>query len=214
MSALANEKLQQYFDGELSIEETSEIRAMLEAEEHEEHEEHEGSDGLDAVRAELATLGRLHDLVNLAAEASAADLDGDGMFSEISEGIAQDGGLRVIRGGGEDAGPRPKGVETWKVAFPLAAVAIAAAVLFALIGPGTQNDDSVADNVADGSEILVDIDDEHSEALVMVEAPHGSEVEEVDFGDNTGTVFAVEGEAGEPIAVVWITDEPLDEVMQ
>jgi anti-sigma factor RsiW len=43
-----------------------------------------------------------------------------------------------------------------------------------------------------------------------VEAPpvaRGSEVLEVDFGSNTGTIFEVEGGAGESLAVVWIDDE-------
>lgn len=35
----------------------------------------------------------------------------------------------------------------------------------------------------------------------------GSEVLEVDFGSNTGTIFEVEGGAGETLAVVWIDDE-------
>ncbi len=43
--------------------------------------------------------------------------------------------------------------------------------------------------------------------ITTVDPPHGSEVVEVDFGENTGTVFAVEGNTGEPLAVVWIDDE-------
>ena len=35
----------------------------------------------------------------------------------------------------------------------------------------------------------------------------GSEVLEADFGSNTGTIFEVEGGAGESLAVVWIDDE-------
>ena len=35
----------------------------------------------------------------------------------------------------------------------------------------------------------------------------GSEVLKVDFGTNTGTIFEVEGGAGESLAVVWIDDE-------
>ena len=35
----------------------------------------------------------------------------------------------------------------------------------------------------------------------------GSEVLEADFGSNTGTIFEVEGAAGESLAVVWIDDE-------
>ena len=38
-------------------------------------------------------------------------------------------------------------------------------------------------------------------------AVRGSEVLEVDFGSNTGTIFEVEGGAGESLAVVWIDDE-------
>lgn len=34
----------------------------------------------------------------------------------------------------------------------------------------------------------------------------GSEVLEIDFGSNTGTIFEVEGGAGESLAVVWIDD--------
>jgi len=37
--------------------------------------------------------------------------------------------------------------------------------------------------------------------------PRGSEVLEADFGSNTGTIFEVEGAAGESLAVVWIEDE-------
>jgi anti-sigma factor RsiW len=40
-----------------------------------------------------------------------------------------------------------------------------------------------------------------------VEASRGTEVVEVDFGANAGTVFNVEGSAGESLAVVWIDDE-------
>jgi len=35
----------------------------------------------------------------------------------------------------------------------------------------------------------------------------GSEVLEADFGSSTGTIFEVEGGAGESLAVVWIDDE-------
>jgi hypothetical protein len=35
----------------------------------------------------------------------------------------------------------------------------------------------------------------------------GSEVLEVDFGEYAGTVFKVEGAAGQPLSVVWISDE-------
>jgi anti-sigma factor RsiW len=40
-----------------------------------------------------------------------------------------------------------------------------------------------------------------------VPVARGSEVLEIDFGSNTGTIFEVEGGAGESLAVVWIDDE-------
>lgn len=40
-----------------------------------------------------------------------------------------------------------------------------------------------------------------------LEASRGTEVVEVDFGPNSGTVFNVEGGAGQPLAVVWIDEE-------
>jgi len=43
-------------------------------------------------------------------------------------------------------------------------------------------------------------------AVVPSADVRGSEVLEVDFGSNTGTIFEVEGGAGESLAVVWIDD--------
>ena len=40
-----------------------------------------------------------------------------------------------------------------------------------------------------------------------VEMARGTEVVEVDFGANAGTVFEVEGGAGQSLAVIWIDDE-------
>jgi hypothetical protein len=48
------------------------------------------------------------------------------------------------------------------------------------------------------------VDDEPE---VIVATHHGTEVEEIDFGSNMGTVFQVPGERDVPVAVVWISDE-------
>lgn len=40
-----------------------------------------------------------------------------------------------------------------------------------------------------------------------LETARGTEVLAVDFGANAGTVFEVEGGAGQPLAVIWIDDE-------
>jgi hypothetical protein len=193
---LADDKLQQYFDGELPEEEMSEVRAILEES--------------DEAQARLDALSRLHEFVNLAADADAEGLDGDAMFETISVGMKTGQSLYLIKGGEVESRKPPKAAEPWRFVVPAVAVAIAAAVLFAIIGPGQGNDD---DNVAEEQTEEVEegptviIEEEHSEPMVHVEPPHGTEVVEVDFGDNTGTVFAVEGEVGEPIAVVWISDE-------
>jgi hypothetical protein len=191
---LEDEKLQQYFDAELAEEEMSEIRAIL--------AESEGD------QRRLDALARLRELVNLAADADAEGLDSEEMFDNVRLGMRTGQSMRVIHGGAEPTREPPKSLEPWKLAAPAVMLAIAAGVALALFGPGQTPDDSVADDdpvVEESPEIV--IDDDHSEAIVHVEPPHGSEVIEVDFGENTGTVFAVEGEAGEPIAVVWITDE-------
>jgi anti-sigma factor RsiW len=43
--------------------------------------------------------------------------------------------------------------------------------------------------------------------LDPVPITRGSEVLEADFGSSTGTIFEVEGGAGESLAVIWIDDE-------
>jgi anti-sigma factor RsiW len=43
--------------------------------------------------------------------------------------------------------------------------------------------------------------------LDPVPITRGSEVLEADFGSNTGTIFEVEGGAGQSLAVIWIDDE-------
>jgi hypothetical protein len=193
---LADDKLQQYFDGELPEEEMSEVRAIL--------------DESEETQARLDALSRLHDFVNLAAETDAEDLDADAMFETISVGVKTGQSLYLIKGGEVESRKPPKAGEPWRFVAPVVAVAIAAAVLFAIIGPGQGNDDDdvaerQTEEVEEGPTVI--IEEEHSEPMVHVEPPHGTEVVEVDFGDNTGTVFAVEGEVGEPIAVVWISDE-------
>ena len=45
------------------------------------------------------------------------------------------------------------------------------------------------------------------QAAPGVDIARGTEVLEVDFGANTGTIFNVEGGAGESLAVIWIDDE-------
>ncbi|MEO0326808.1 MAG: hypothetical protein AAF447_27950, partial [Myxococcota bacterium] len=46
----------------------------------------------------------------------------------------------------------------------------------------------------------------------VLEAPQGTEIVQVDFGQHTGTYFEVPGDRGQPLAVVWINEDA--EVLQ
>lgn len=192
---LEDETISQYFDGELPEDEASEVRAILQSD--------------AGAKQKLDGLTHLRDLIRLAAEDMSEDVDGASLFAGIQAGIAEDEkqgnrGLTSIDGGGGKTGARPRGVESWKVSIPIAVGLAAAAAILFVIWADNQGPDEVY--TAERG-LTVEIHDDET-TMLMVEAPHGTEVEEVDFGDNTGTVFAVEGDAGEPIAVVWIDDEP------
>lgn len=186
---LEDEKLQRYFDGELDEAEAEEVAKAIASSEDD--------------RARLEQLGRLRDFVRMAMEGPAAeDLGSDALFDRVRAGIANSEppaapgpALRVVEGGAA----RRRNV--WIGAG--AVVALAAGILLAIL-------------IGDGGTGAPVSSRPRQEPLpepiaVVEEGPHGSEVEQVDFGENTGTVFAVEGDSGEPIAVVWIND---DEVPQ
>jgi len=185
---LEDERLQQFFDGELPPEEESKVRQVIEASAEE--------------RARLEALERLRSLLRIAAEDAASDLDSDGLYGRIRHGIDHPGG-KAIEGGLRVVGGAPGPVEGWKVWIPTAAgLAVAAAVLLAVLRPW---EGAPVVRSPQGDE-RVEVE---ATTTTVIEPPLGSEIEEVDFGENTGTVFAVQGEAGEPIAVVWIDDAPM-----
>jgi len=206
---LEEEKLHRYFDGDLPESEADEVRQALEQSEED--------------RARLEQLERLRGLIAMAAEESASDVESDSLFDRIRAGIDDRKAagyhepFRVVEGEKRaEPAPRRHGVETWRVWGPAAAVAaVAAAVLlFFWSGQDPQQATTAATDVEpEQGTAPAEVEIEES-PVATIEPPQGSEVEEVDFGDNTGTVFAVQGDAGEPIAVVWINDEPLDQVTQ
>ena len=192
---LSEEKLHRYFDGELDASEAEEVRLALERSEED--------------RKKLEQLERLHSLIQMTADDVSADVASDDLFAGIRDGIAGNKAtgrahpLRVLEGE-----HRPNRLEGWKIAAAGGmGLAVAAAVLlFVLAG---DKDLPIADN-PQRAEPEVEIAET---GLTTIDGPQGSEVEEVDFGGNTGTVFEVQGEAGEPIAVVWINDdEPTEQV--
>ncbi len=128
----------------------------------------------------------------MATDASEEDLGSEALFVKVRDGLGADVGdapapaLRAIKGG------RAASRRSWTMGL---AVALAAAAVLAFMLPRHAH--------APGPKHAVGT----KQGVATVGAPpHGSEVEKVDFGDNTGTVFAVEGAAG-PVAVVWIDDQ-------
>jgi anti-sigma factor RsiW len=170
--------LQRYFDGDLPDDEAGEVRHAVEASADEQER--------------LERLARLRGLMRMAAEDMALDVGADALFGRISDDVRageRRGGLRAIEGG-RGRGPA---IVTGVV------LALAAAVTLAVVQPWQVQDEAPQARF---------IQEKHREAIA--EAPtgarQGSEVVHVDFGGNTGTVFEVEGAAGQPLAVVWIDE--------
>lgn len=212
----SDDRLQQYFDGELVPEEAESVRRELEDDEE--------------LRAKLEGLEHLHAMMSISADEVARDLDSEALFARVLEGIAADveddapmlpgtttgsrartaearaesaateprPGLRVVSGGKEGSTPAPaptgRRVGLW-VGVGVTTLAAAAALLFFFRGMG---DDGVGPGPDDPDTVAVN------------EPPPGSEVIDVDFGYSTGAIFSVEGQEGARYAVVWISDEKVD----
>lgn len=205
---LSEELLHRYADGDLSADEAAQVRAALQTSED------------DAGRVEQ--LGRLHGLFEAAEPQLVAGLDSDALFARIeraideSEGIGENDAhasealpsmqrpkLQALPGGQRMSAP-PSRPEAWRTAGPVAGIlAVAAAFTLFFWSPSVPESaryEPDRNNPTDEGRVAVAEND-------TVPGKKGSEVVEVDFGVNTGTVFAVEGEAGEAIAVVWINDQ-------
>lgn len=109
--------------------------------------------------------------------------------------------------------PAPKKAADQGTRWPglVAVVALAAAALLAIaLRPDSNVQPGDPGTVA---EVITPQPDPHPQVVVeedpeVIVASHlGTEVEEVDFGSNIGTVFQVPGEQDVPVAVVWISDE-------
>ncbi|MEM9192371.1 MAG: hypothetical protein AAGF12_24565 [Myxococcota bacterium] len=220
---LEDDKLQRYFDGDLSPAEAEDVKAAIAGSEDEQRR--------------LEALDVLNQHLSLAADAMAADLDSDALFGRIEAGLAdaeedptgiedlltsvddraadetpekaaaERPKFEVISGGAPAERSTPARPEGWKIWIPVAGgLAAAAVVLFAILSGPEPSDEMATNTSPNPTAVTVE-----ESGMTIVEAPQGSEVVEVDFGDNAGTVFEVEGEAGEPIAVVWISDDHLQE---
>ncbi|MFW6049704.1 MAG: anti-sigma factor family protein [Myxococcota bacterium] len=179
-----DDQLQRYFDGELPATEARAIREALEA-----SEEH---------RARLDQLGRLRELVRLAADEMAEDVGADDLYARVKGDLQAQKRREELRA--LEGGRRRR-----RVAVGTAVgLALAAAVALAMLQPRDGAEPPLAQPAAERSETALA---ENQHPAAPPGGPQGSEVLEVDFGANTGTVFEVEGTAGHPVAVVWIDDQ-------
>lgn len=187
---LDDDTLQRYYDGELSPVEERAVRARVE--------------GDASAQARLAELQKLSEMVRMAADEMGEGLDSSALFAGIQadlkkqqhEGVGAR--LRVVR---EEWSQHRRG----SVVAMGVAGAIAAAALLSVLTPAMQREDAgeLARSAQPKERVRI------AEAPVepaAIERVHGSEIENVDFGDSTGTVFAIESE-GVKTAVVWISDE-------
>ena len=174
------EQLERYFDGELTPDEPTDLRVHLAS--------------CAECSAQQAALARLRTLIAMTSEDAVQQLDSERMFAAIERGIAQD--VPSTAPAIVDAPARPRlaakpshpRLRRLSNAVPvLGAFALAAAAMLMVYRPdGSQTD---------GNEDTY-------------EAPEGhSEVVEVDFGSNAGTVFDIALSDGSSIPVVWIDDD-------
>lgn len=204
MRELNDDLLQRYFDGDLDDEKADEVRVALESDE--------------ALARRFTNLERLHGLFAETGKAIGDDVDADDLFAKIRAGIDDNaiaGKSQPLRSVDSN---RPKSTPSGRPfedserdvrrvatlpdrrgsrAYLFFAAAVAAAAMLAIVFRPKAGDPE-----AQRPEVMVE-----DPTQLIIETPHGSEVVEVDFGGNTGTVFAVEGNAGEPLAVVWITED-------
>jgi hypothetical protein len=193
--ARSDDRLQQYFDGELTGADAGTLERELE----------ESTE----LRAKLEGLAHLRTLLVAATEEQGDELDSESMWSTIEARLGTAAAdddpmfpaepdpepvrrpLDVIPGGAKakpaERQPKARSNVVW-IGFATT-LAIAAAVLLAVMRP-------------------FHLGGHEGKGEPIAEAPPpGSEVEEVDFGYSTGAVFSVEGREGERYAVVWISDE-------
>lgn len=209
------ERLQRYFDGELSESEAIAFEHELAESEEKQHQ--------------LMAFERIGDLVRLGAEDDAKYakiFDDADIFSKIEAEIEAPTGPSIVEetrnipsvppifDSSDPTHPRVVHIEAARRRrrlFTAGAVVAAAAAVVLIVNPFATPPKSTHvahhDLVIEESHIEI-----HDKPIEVAAAHHGtahngSAVEEYDFGPNTGTIFQVEGELGQPIAVVWIDED-------
>ncbi len=185
---LEDELLQRYFDGELSNGSAVEVGQHLES--------------CETCRKRHRSLERLHAFINMTVEEAAKDVDFDALYGRIESGV-------------EEARQQQKvvSIKSWlessRLRRPvvLAPIAIAAAAVLFFVNQLAPTEEVARDRRGR----------KRSDRTVLVDnrspqQPQNSEVVQVDFGANTGTVFEIALAEGVSTPVVWINDE-IDEMV-
>lgn len=182
---LTDELLQRHFDGDLDRTEAVTAQAHL--------------DACGACTKKRVELARLSELVVAASEEIANQANFTGLFERIERGIANERasdahGARVV----SLAGRRRPAYAT--VSAVVAGFAAAAAVLLMVYRPSTKMlPDAAAPQTAPSATPQT--------APPLAITPSHSEVVQVDFGSNAGTVFDIALADGSSTPVVWINDD-------
>ncbi len=187
---LTDEQLQRHYDGELEDADIGRVHAHLER--------------CDSCKERVAVLERLHSLITMSAEDRAneasKDVPFDGMFARIEAGIAADA---AAGDRSEKAGAKVVSLASYRRVVPaVAAFAAAAAVLLMVtVKPSDRG------RVGATPEAPESDDQVQRGAPEAVVVPGRSEILQVDFGSNAGTVFDIAMADGSSTPVVWINDE-------
>lgn len=127
--------------------------------------------------AQVAEWEQLHNAMQNASADRAEAIDSDALFARIEKQIDAPEEQPALR-------VLPDGRERRVWGGMAAGFAAAAAILLAVVAWPAERSPTEVAGVTRGSEVL-----------------------EVDFGEYAGTVFKVEGAAGQPLSVIWISDE-------
>jgi anti-sigma factor RsiW len=181
---LDDDTLQRFYDGDLSPLEEHAVQARIEAE--------------PAAQRRLAELGKLTELMRHGT-AALGPLDSHQLFARIEAELRQPSRVPItarLRVVSSEWLEHRRGT----VVALAGTAAIAAVTFLSVLQPTTHAPDD------DGALVLAPGEERAPVVPAPVEPPHGSSVEDVDFGANTGTVFQLDNE-GVEVAVVWISDE-------
>jgi anti-sigma factor RsiW len=189
------EALHMHFDGELAPAEAASVQRHLAT--------------CGECTKRLTSLQRLREMIAMSAEQVASEVDFDAMFGRVEQGtkVAPAPSLldRLQIFVTESLEHNPM-----KVWAPVGGFAIAAAVLvFVLTRSGGALSDPEQQEIAKPG--IVDEQRERKREKMMIasnaSASNASEVVQVDFGSNTGTVFEIALADGASTPVVWINED-------